>query len=89
MTQTNSPQTTLPEDIQAMSFEEAMEELRRIVDSMERGDAKLDQAIAAYERGAHLRAHCEAKLKDAKMKIEQISLGSDGTPRLESLDPEE
>lgn len=81
-------QTTLPDDIAAMSFEEAMEELRRIVDSMERGDAKLDQAIASYERGAQLRAHCEAKLKDAKMKIEQISLGADGTPRVEPLDPE-
>ncbi len=80
--------TTLPDDILAMSFEEAMEELRRIVDSMERGDAKLDQAISAYERGAQLRAHCEAKLKDAKMKIEQISLGADGTARTEPLDPE-
>jgi exodeoxyribonuclease VII small subunit len=82
---TSSP---LPEDIQAMSFEQAMDELRGIVDSMERGDAKLDQAIAAYERGALLRAHCEAKLKEAKMKIEQISLGADGSPRVEPFEGE-
>ncbi len=79
---------SLPDDILAMSFEQAMDELRGIVDSMERGDAKLDQAIAAYERGAMLRAHCEAKLKEAKMKIEQISLGPDGSPRAEPFDSE-
>lgn len=79
---------TQPDDIQAMSFEQAMDELRSIVDSMERGDAKLDQAIAAYERGALLRAHCEAKLKEAKMKIEQISLSADGSPRSEPFDGE-
>ncbi len=35
-----------------------------------------------YERGAALKAHCEAKLKDAQLKVEQIVLGPDG-PRAE------
>jgi exodeoxyribonuclease VII small subunit len=35
-----------------------------------------------YERGAALKAQCEAKLKDAQLKVEQIVLSADG-PRLE------
>lgn len=65
--------------INDMSFEQAMDELRRIVEGMERGEAKLDQAISAYERGAQLRAHCQTKLQEAKMRIDQISQGGDGS----------
>jgi exodeoxyribonuclease VII small subunit len=40
----------------------------------------LDDSIKLYERGAELKAHCEAKLKDAEEKVEKISVGSDGKP---------
>lgn len=65
-------------NIQGMSFEEALAELQDLVKSLERGDNKLDDAIAAYQRGAALKAHCEAKLKEAQLKVEQIVLGADG-----------
>ena len=55
----------LPEDIKAMSFEQALEELRGIVDGLERGDGSLDHSIKAYERGSLLRMHCDAKLREA------------------------
>ncbi|WP_421708826.1 exodeoxyribonuclease VII small subunit [Algihabitans sp.] len=71
----------VPSEIAQMSFEEALEELRQIVGRLESGDGQLDQAIDAYERGAHLKAHCEAKLREAQAKIEKIALGSDGVPR--------
>ncbi|MBL8707652.1 MAG: exodeoxyribonuclease VII small subunit [Rhodospirillaceae bacterium] len=67
-----------PADIAAMSFEEALAELQDLVKSLERGDNKLDEAINAYERGAQLKAHCEAKLKEAQLKVEKIVLGTDG-----------
>lgn len=65
-------------DIAAMSFEQALAELQDLVKSLERGDNKLDDAINAYERGAALKAHCEAKLKEAQLKVEKIVLGADG-----------
>ncbi len=65
-------------DIAAMSFEAALSELQDLVKSLERGDNKLDEAINAYERGALLKAHCEAKLKEAQLKVEKIVLGADG-----------
>ena len=48
-----------------LSFEEAMRELESIVRDLETGKAKLDDAVRAYERGAALKAHCEAKLAAA------------------------
>jgi len=79
-------ETELPDDIGAMSFEQALEELRGIVDGLERGDGSLDQSIKAYERGSLLRMHCDAKLREAHMKIEQIRVKADGTPTSEPFD---
>ena len=79
-------ETEMPDDIKAMSFEQALEELRGIVDGLERGDGSLDQSIKAYERGSLLRMHCDAKLREAHMKIEQIRVKADGTPTSEPFD---
>jgi exodeoxyribonuclease VII small subunit len=62
-----------PEDIARMGFEDAMKELEDIVRRLESGQVKLDDAVKAYERGAALKKHCEAKLADAKMKVEKIT----------------
>ena len=64
--------------IDEMSFEEAMSELDRVVGQLERGDVPLDDSIKLYERGAALKARCEAKLKDAEEKVEQLTLDADG-----------
>lgn len=69
-------------DLSAMSFEQALAELEKIVAQLERGDVALEDSIRMYERGAALKAHCESKLKDAQLKVEQIVLGPDG-PRTE------
>ncbi len=47
-------------DVSALSFEDALAELERIVRGLEGGQQKLEDAIGAYERGARLRRHCEA-----------------------------
>ena len=60
---------TPPKD---MSFEEAMTELERIVDDLEKGNVGLEQSIALYERGTQLKALCEDKLKAAQMRIDKI-----------------
>ncbi|MBM3515527.1 MAG: exodeoxyribonuclease VII small subunit [Alphaproteobacteria bacterium] len=67
------------DDISKLGFEDAMRELEDIVRRLESGQVKLDDAVKAYERGAALRKHCEAKLADAKMKVEKITGGGKGT----------
>lgn len=66
-------------DVQKMSFEEALDELETIVRELESGKTKLDTAIEAYERGAALKAHCDAKLREAQTKIDRIGREADGT----------
>ena len=77
----------IPADIAKLSFEDALAELEQIVGRLEAGKAKLDDAIAAYERGAHLKRHCESKLQEAKMKVEAIQFQPDGSLAAKPLDP--
>ena len=62
-------------DLSTMSFEDALAELERIVQGLEGGKQRLEDAIGAYERGAALRAHCETKLREAEMRVERIVTG--------------
>lgn len=68
-----------PKPVEGLSFEDAMRELEHVVDRLESGDAPLDASIALYERGAKLKAHCEAKLKAAELKVAQIAEAPDGS----------
>ena len=59
-------------DLEKLSFEKAMKELEELVDSLDKGDVSLDEAIAAYDRGSQLKDYCQKKLHEAKMKVETI-----------------
>ena len=63
-----------------LSFEDALAELEQIVKTLEQGSAPLDESIALYQRGDRLKRHCEARLKAAQARIEQIAFGADGKP---------
>lgn len=68
----------LPTDISALSFEDALAELERIVRQLEEGKGRLDEAIDAYTRGIELKRHCEAKLAEAQARVDRIVLGPEG-----------
>ncbi|MEC8673197.1 MAG: exodeoxyribonuclease VII small subunit [Pseudomonadota bacterium] len=70
--------TSSPADLAGISFEDALRELETIVASLERGDVSLDDAITAFERGTALKAHCQARLEEARMKVEQIRVPAEG-----------
>ena len=70
--------TAIPKDIAALSFEQALAELEAIVARLEGGQVDLEESIRIYERGALLKAHCEAKLHAAQAKVDQIVVGADG-----------
>ena len=69
-----SDQKEMQKEISQMSFEQALEALEEIVDSLESGNVALEESIQIYQRGNLLRLHCETKLKDAQSKIEKIKL---------------
>jgi exodeoxyribonuclease VII small subunit len=66
------------QDIAELSFETAFRELESIVRQLEEGKATLDQTMTLYQRGVSLRQHCEKILQEARLKVEQITLGVDG-----------
>ena len=72
-------------NIAALSFEDALAELEAIVRNLEQGEGKLEEAIDAYERGAALKRHCEAKLKEAQARIDRIVIADDGAVATEPL----
>jgi exodeoxyribonuclease VII small subunit len=67
-------------NIAALSFEEALKELERIVSRLESGDAALEEALGLYERGDQLRRQCAARLDAAQARIEAIRLDAEGRP---------
>ena len=69
----------IPDDIAAMSFEAALSALEDIVGKLESGDVGLEESIETYTRGTQLRAHCDAKLADARARIEKITIAPDGS----------
>lgn len=73
-------------DISSMSFEAALAELERIVEQLERGEVELEKSIGLYERGAALKAHCEARLKEAQLKVDKLVVGADGAVKAEPAD---
>ena len=77
--------------LENMSFEDAMKELENLVDSLDKGDISLDEAISAYDRGSRLKDLCQKKLNEAKMKVETIQSSGDSNVipnKLTSFDPD-
>ncbi|MDB2590839.1 exodeoxyribonuclease VII small subunit [bacterium] len=70
-----------------MTFEDAMRELEKLVDSLDKGDVSLDEAIAAYDRGSQLKDHCQKKLNEAKMKVETIQASDPANSIPDKLTP--
>lgn len=71
------------DDIAKLPFEKALSELENIVQQLESGAAPLEESIALYERGAALKAHCDAMLKSAQEKIDKIVVAENGTLKTE------
>jgi exodeoxyribonuclease VII small subunit len=61
-----------------LSFESALSKLEAIVESMELGEVPLADLLAKFEEGNKLLRHCETRLKDAELKIEQLKKERDG-----------
>lgn len=71
---------------QPPSFEDALTRLETIVESMESGEVPLAELLAKFEEGNALLKTCEARLKEAELKIEQLKKQKDGTVTFSSFD---
>ena len=66
-------------DSKPPEFEQALEELEKLVERLERGDLPLEEALRSFERGVELTRRCQGALKAAQQRVE-ILLRRDGPP---------
>jgi len=62
--------TTRPPDDETLGYEQARDELMRVVQRLESGGVPLDESLALWERGERLATICQQRLDGAKAKIE-------------------
>ncbi|NIO08375.1 MAG: exodeoxyribonuclease VII small subunit, partial [Deltaproteobacteria bacterium] len=67
-------------------FEDAVEELERVVEQLESGDLSLEDSLAAFENGVRLVKFCNQKLTEVERKIELLVKDKDGKPQLKPLE---
>ena len=80
MTQPTDPSP----DPGALSFDDALAELQRVVAELEAGGQPLERSIALYERGVALHERCAALLADAELRVKQLVSRAGGA--LEAID---
>ena len=71
----------MQKEVKNISFEDALKELESIVQKLESGQVKLEEAVTAYEKGVQMQKVCEEKLKEAQMKVEKLILDKEGNPK--------
>lgn len=74
-------------DANEPDFEQALAELEKLVERLERGDLPLDEALQTFERGVALTRHCQSALKAAQQKVEILLRKSGGPAELQPFTP--
>ncbi len=65
-------------ELDKLTFEEALQELETISRKLEDGSLSLDEAITSFERGTELKKLCQSKLEEAERKIEILQKADNG-----------
>ena len=68
--------TATPPDVNALSYEEARDELVRVVNELEQGSSTLEESLALWERGETLAKRCEEWLLGAKARLDAARAAS-------------
>ena len=64
--------------VEELSYEEAFQSLKILVDGLESGEYPLEEALAMFERGQALATRCNKLLGEAELKIQQLVPDEDG-----------
>ena len=67
-----------PESVGNLSFEEALNNLESIVETLEGGGIPLSELVSEYEKGTRLLEICRKRLGEAELRIEKVCKSQDG-----------
>jgi exodeoxyribonuclease VII small subunit len=76
------------DEISKLTFEQAIQQLKGIVDRIEQGQIPLQDSLEQYEKGMALIKHCRDILQKAEKRIERISKEEPPEPQKEQEDSE-
>jgi exodeoxyribonuclease VII small subunit len=68
-------------------YEQALQKLESIVETMETDELSLEQLLARYEEGTRLAKVCQTRLGAAELKIQQLEKSSGGELAARPFDP--
>ena len=91
-TTTPAPEGDTPptsDDIAALPFDKALEQLQDVVARLEAGNLPLEESIALYERGASLHEHCGRLLDSAELRVQRLVDSSAGGSRVVDMRPDD
>ena len=77
MSKANKTATAGPK-LDELPFEEAIQRLESIVETMESDELPLEAMITRFEEGTRLAEHCKARLAEAELKIQQLEKRASG-----------
>lgn len=66
-------------DVEKLSYEQALQELQKIVELLDEGQQPLDETVKLFERGQTLARHCETLLNSAQLKVTRVSSNADNS----------
>ena len=69
-----------------LSFEEAYAQLEAAVAALQNGQLTLERALHYYEEGTKLARYCDELLQKAELRVQQLSVDSQGNPIVESVE---
>lgn len=84
-----SPVDALPDDVAAMTYEQARDELVIVVQRLEAGDQTLEESLELWERGEALAARCQQWLDGARERLDAARAASTDAPTDEAATAEE
>lgn len=70
---TTAPSADRNADVAQLGYEDARDELTRIVAQLEAGSVPLEESMRLWERGEALATHCHKWLDDAQDRVEQLT----------------
>ena len=76
------------DEVGKLTFEQAIQQLKAIVDRIEQGEIPLQDSLEQYEKGMALIKHCRDILQKAQKRIEKISKEEPPEPEKEQEDSE-
>lgn len=70
------------------SFEDNMQRLEQIVNTIEQGEVSLEESLKLFQEGTKLVQKCQEMLSFAQLQVTKVTADEDGTPKEEAFDAE-